>query len=240
MQPRAMQRSYESWDSRSLGRKMELLWFGWSGYPVLAFPTSMGRFFQYEDMGLVGALASKIEAGYLQLVCVDSVDGESWYAESIAPELRAVRHEQYDQYLAGELAPYVFGRSDFSQLGTFGCSFGAYHAANFAGRHPGLVSKAVCFSGVYDVHRFVGGYWDERDYFNSPADYIANMDGDWISRLRQVEWVVATGQYDSLVDDNRRFAALLAAKKLPVHAEIWPGVFGHDWPFWNEAVPRLL
>lgn len=66
------------------------------------------------------------------------------------------------------------------------------------------------------------------------------MNGDWIARLRQVEWVVATGEYDSLVDDNRRFAALLAAKGLPVHAEIWPGVFGHDWPFWNEAVPRLL
>src|SRR5271154_501344 len=100
MQRSPMQRSYESWYSNALGRKMEFLWFGWSGYPVLAFPTSMGRFFQYEDTGLVGALASKIEAGYLQLVCVDSVDAESWYDHAIAPELRGIRHEQYDAYLA--------------------------------------------------------------------------------------------------------------------------------------------
>ncbi len=235
-----MQRSYESWYSNALGRKMEFLWFGWSGYPVLAFPTSMGRFFQYEDTGLVGALASKIEAGYLQLVCVDSVDAESWYADSAPPELRGVRHEQYDGYLARELVPYVRERSRFAQAGTFGCSFGGYHAANFAGRHPELVSKAVCFSGIYDVHRFVGSYWDDRDYFNSPATYIPNMDGECLARLAHVEWVVATGEYDSLVEDNRRFAAMLAAKGLPVHTEIWPGVFGHDWPFWNEAVQRLL
>src|SRR5271166_3238964 len=144
MQTRPMQRSYESWYSSALGRKMEFLWFGWSGYPVLAFPTSMGRFFQYEDTGLVGALASKIEAGYLQLVCADSVDAESWYDEFIPPELRGVRHEQYDAYLAQELVPYVRERSRFAQMGTFGCSFGAYHAANFAGRHPEVVSKAVC------------------------------------------------------------------------------------------------
>ncbi len=240
MQTRPMQRTYESWYSSALGRKMEFLWFGWSGYPVLAFPTSMGRFFQYEDTGLVGALASKIEAGYLQLVCADSVDAESWYDEFIPPSERGVRHEQYDAYLAQELVPYVRERARFAQMGTFGCSFGAYHAANFAGRHPDIVSKAVCLSGVYDVHRFVNGYWDERDYFNSPADYIANMNGEVLTRLGHLEWVVATGEYDSLVADNRRFAALLAAKGLPVHAEIWPGVFGHDWPFWNEAVQRLL
>ena len=39
-----MQRSYERWDSAQLGRPMEFLWFGWSGYPVVCFPTSMGRF----------------------------------------------------------------------------------------------------------------------------------------------------------------------------------------------------
>jgi esterase/lipase superfamily enzyme len=235
-----MQRTHESWHSSALGRTMEFLWFGWSGYPVLAFPTSMGRFFQYEDTGLIGSLAAKIDAGYLQLVCVDSVDAESWYDKAISPYLRGKRHEQYDAYLAGELAPYVRERSRWAQLGTFGCSFGGYHASNFAGRHPELVSKAVCLSGVYDVHRFVDGYWDDTDYFNSPADYIANMGGDQLDRLRHIEWVVATGEYDSLVEDNRRFAALLGAKGLPLHAEIWPGVFGHDWPFWNAAAPRLI
>ena len=66
------------------------------------------------------------------------------------------------------------------------------------------------------------------------------MDAEWTARLARIEWVVATGEFDSLVEDNRRFAALLSAKGIPNHSEIWPGIFGHDWPFWNEAVQRLL
>ena len=234
-----MQRTHEAWNSPALGRPMELLWFGWSGFPVLMFPTSQGRFFQYEDTGLVGRLADKLERGYLQLVCLDSIDGESWYNEAAPPALRGKRHEQYDAYLLDEVVPYVRNRAQRGAVGTFGCSFGAYHAANFAARHPEVVTKAVCFSGIYDVHRFVDGYWDDTDYFNSPASYIPNMDAWWTARLGHIDWIVATGEYDSLVDENRRFAEILSAKGIPNHCEIWPGVFGHDWPWWNEAVRRF-
>ncbi|MFY9781373.1 MAG: alpha/beta hydrolase-fold protein [Candidatus Baltobacteraceae bacterium] len=235
-----MQRSYERWASPNLGRTMEFLWLGHGGYPVVMFPTSKGRFFQYEDTGLVASLAAKIDAGQLQAVCVDSYDAESWYDEFVEPAERGRRHERYDRYLVEELFPYVLTRAQRAHAGVFGCSFGAYHAANFAGRHPELVTKAVCFSGVYDLRRFLDGYWDETAYFNSPADYIANMDEAWVERLRGVEWVIATGEYDSLVEESRRFDAVLAGKGIPRHTEIWPGVFGHDWPFWIEALPRLL
>ena len=59
-----MRREYHSWVSHHLGRTMEFLWFGERGYPVLLFPTSMGRFWQNEDFGLTGALADKVDAGY--------------------------------------------------------------------------------------------------------------------------------------------------------------------------------
>ena len=219
---------------------MEFLWFGWSGYPVIMFPTSMGRFYQYEDQGTVARLFHKLERGYLQLVCVDSVDAESWYNETAPPHERGHRQEEYDAYLRTELLPYVNARSQRSDAGTFGCSFGAYHAANFSARHPESITKAVCFSGLYDIHRFTAGYWDDADYFNSPMDFIANMDAPLTSRLARIEWVIATGEYDSLVDQSRRFAALLEEKGIPNHGEIWPGVFGHDWPFWNDAVTRFL
>lgn len=219
---------------------MELLWFGNNGFPVLAFPTSMGRFFQYEENGLVERLAGKIDAGLIQLVCVDSVDAESWYNDSLPPPLRGVRHQQYDAYLRRELVPYVQSRARRGDLGTFGCSFGAYHASNFAARYPEVVTKAVCFSGIYDIHRFLGGYWDDIDYYNCPTAYIPNMDATWSGRLAGIDWTVATGEYDSLVNDNREFAALLGGKGIPNHSEIWPGVFGHDWPFWNDNVGRFL
>jgi esterase/lipase superfamily enzyme len=235
-----MQRSYEKWYSPALSRDMEILHFGWSGFPVILFPTSMGRFFQYEDSGTVERLASKIEAGQMQLFCVDSVDGESWYNEAIAPPLRARRHEQYDAYLREEAVPFAQHRAQRGDLGLFGCSFGGYHVANFAGRHPELVTKAVAFSGVFDLRRFTDGYYDDAVYYNSPADFIANAWGEQLDRLRGVEWVLATGEYDALAPDNRNFDRVLSDRGIDHIAEMWQGINGHDWPSWNDAVVRLL
>jgi len=33
---------------------MELLVFGHAGVPMIVFPTSMGRFFEYSDRGMIG------------------------------------------------------------------------------------------------------------------------------------------------------------------------------------------
>ena len=74
--------------SPALDREMELLRFGHAGQPVVAFPTSKGRFFQWEDFGLVGTLAGRLAAGNLRLWCLDSVDDESWYAEDRPAEAR--------------------------------------------------------------------------------------------------------------------------------------------------------
>src|SRR3989449_4417586 len=100
-----VQRDYIKEYSHSLGRDMELLHFGHAGRPLLVFPTSMGRFYQWEDFGLVGILAGRIEEGRLQLWCVDSVDGESWYAGGRPPHERVRRHLDYERYVVDEVLP---------------------------------------------------------------------------------------------------------------------------------------
>ena len=115
---------------------MELLVFGHGGAPVLVFPTSMGRFYQYEDSGMVETLHRHIEQGWIQLFCVDSVDSESWYNFSAPPHDRAVRHNQYDAYLVQEVLPFIHSRNRAEFLIATGNSFGAYHAVNLAFRHP--------------------------------------------------------------------------------------------------------
>ena len=173
-----MKRTYGAWDSPSLGRNMEYLWFGDRGRPLLLFPTSMGRFYQNEDFGLVGALAEKVDAGWIQVICVDSVDAESWYDKQAHPRDRVRRHDQYDRYLRDEMFPLIVQRTG-GNIAVGGASFGAYHAANVAGRYPGLVTKAICFSGLYHMGRYLDGYWDETCYFHSPAAYLPNMDEEW-------------------------------------------------------------
>jgi esterase/lipase superfamily enzyme len=235
-----MQRDYEVWHSPHLNRPMEFLWFGWSGRPLLMFPTSGGRYKENEDFGLVGALADKVEAGQLQIICVDSIDHESWYNKWAHPADRVRRHDQFDKYLRWELAPYIAHRAQRGDLIVYGASFGAYHATNFAARYPEVVSRAVMFSGIYDIHQNLDGYWDDDAYFHCPTAYIPNMSQDDTNRLKQVGWVVATGEHDSLVNENRWFAAMLSAKGIPNHSEIWPGVFGHDWPWWKENLRRFV
>ena len=123
---RAMERHYDTFTSRVFGgRKIEYLWFGRSGRPLVMFPTSGGRFHENEDRTLVGSL----------------------------------------------------------------------------------------------------------------ADYV---DEGWSLRLAQVEWVIATGETDSLVNETKNFTHVLRTKGIQVHCEVWPGVFGHDWPFWKEHLRRFL
>src|ERR1039458_7259816 len=115
-----MQRQYIKWYSPSLHREMELLAFGDRGFPVVVFPTSGGRFFEYEDRGMVNALRPKIDRGELQVICVDSVDQESWYNRSIHPADRLHRQNAFDAYLVNELAPFVRERTSWPQMATAG------------------------------------------------------------------------------------------------------------------------
>ncbi len=235
-----MYREYQKWWSPSLGRDMEFLWFGKFGRPVILFPTSAGRFFENDDFQLTTSLADKVDAGEIQLVLPDTVNNESWYNKSVHPAVRAARHTQYDAYLRNELVPYIFNRAQRGDLAVYGASFGAYHAANFAARYPDVVSRAICFSGVFDVYSFLDGYWDENCYFHSPTAYIPNMDAEWVGKLTRVNWVIATGEHDSLVQQNRDFSNLLWSKGIPHHFELWPGQFGHDWPWWRQHLRRFI
>ena len=235
-----MYREYGKWWSPSLGREMEFLWFGQFGRPVVLFPTSAGKFYENENFGLAGSLADKVDRGENQLALIDTVNDESWYNHTVPPAVRAARHVQYDGYLRNEMVPYVLNRAQRGDLVVYGASFGAYHAANFAAKHPEFVSRAVCFSGIYDIHRFIDGYWDENCYFNCPTAYVPNMSGEWVAKLSHMEWVIATGEYDTLVQQNRDFSSMLWSKGIGNHLEIWSGAFGHDWQWWRETLRRFV
>ena len=137
---------------------MDLLVFGHHGAPVIVFPTSRGRFFEYQDRDMV-----------------DSIDAESWYCDWAHPSGRVYRHVQYDQYLLNEVIPFIRGQNDNPFIMTTGCSFGAYHAINFGLRHPEIIRRAIGLSGLYDLRLFVDGYYDDNFYFNNPIDYTSDL-----------------------------------------------------------------
>jgi esterase/lipase superfamily enzyme len=141
-----MVREYHKRYSIRLNREMEVLVFGAAGLPVVAFPTSCGRFFDFEDRGMVEALSDKINAGRLQLFCVDSVDAESWYNRRAAPRWRITRQMQYEDYLIQELLPLLRQKNRDPRLLSLGCSFGGYHAVNERKCVCGWKQASISFS----------------------------------------------------------------------------------------------
>jgi esterase/lipase superfamily enzyme len=236
-----MNREYFKWYSPSLQRDMELLVFGHGGAPVVVFPTSMGRFYDYEDRGMISVIGDRYESGQLQAFCVDSVDKESWYNRSIHPRFRALRHIDYDNYLVQELVPFIRNRNQHPELITTGCSFGGYHTINFALRHPDLVTGAVSMGGAFDIHQFLNGYSDENCYYNCPPDFLPNLNDQWfLDRIRKQRLVLATGETDICLQANKEMGDIMSRKNIPHWLDIWGDGTGHDWPWWEKMAVKLL
>ena len=237
-----MHREYHKWYSPRLNRDMELLLYGTGGRPIIAFPTSMGRFYQNEDFSLIGTLGERIDRGALQIVCVDSVDEESWYNRSIPMQARAERHKQYEGYLIDEVIPFFRtrnGRVD-QDLNVMGASFGAYHSVNFGFRHPDIVRRILAMSGAYTLQFLIRSDYDSDVYFNSPLDYLPNLHDDWfLSRMRQQEIILAVGSEDICLGSTQQLSTELWAKSVPNNLDVWQGAW-HDWPWWKEMVLKYM
>ncbi|HEY6286394.1 MAG TPA: alpha/beta hydrolase-fold protein [Ktedonobacteraceae bacterium] len=235
-----MNREYHRWYSPSLQRDMEMLVFGHAGARVLVFPTSMGRYFQWEDSGMINALGDQLERGDIQLFCVDSVDEESWYARWKQPADRAWRQTQYDNYLVNEVLPFTTQHNSNPYLISAGTSFGAYHAANFAFRYPHLVGRVIGLSGYYNIKNFTNGYSDDNVYFNNPCDFIQNEhDPARLDALRHIDIIFAIGRDDPSCGNNEYFSGILWRKSIWHALRVWDG-WVHDWPFWQQMIRMYI
>jgi esterase/lipase superfamily enzyme len=236
-----MQREYHKWFSGDLHRDMEMLSFGHAGKPVLVFPTSQGKFFEYEDRGMVATLADKLEAGALHIFCVDSVDSESWYNRGASPYWRVQRHLHYERYLLNDVLPLIRRKNPSQQLLVTGCSFGGYHALNFSLRHPDTVTDCVTMGAAFDIKQFMDGWYSEEVYFNSPTDFLPNMSDPWyLERYRRMRIVLVTGEHDMCWSANEQLAAMFRAKSIPHELHVWRDRTGHDWPWWLRMARMYL
>lgn len=235
-----MIREYRKWWSPALERDMELLVFGDRGTPVIVFPTSMGRFYQWEDFDMIDHMAGRIDEGWLQLWCVDSVDAESFYDKKRSAQQRAVRHLDYERYVVDEVVPAIRAANPVDFLIAVGASFGAFHAITLATRRPGIVRKAIGLSGAYDCARWLDQQRGGEAYFVNPLAFLPNLNAErYLEPLRGTEIIIATGREDPHVEDSRRVAALLQEKGVPASLHLWDG-WAHDWPFWKEMVDVFL
>jgi len=235
--------------SEAIGAAGTVIRYGHWGRPVLVFPSEQGRAADFEGNGMVGAVADLLDAGRLKLYCVDSYDAQSWSNTAIPVEERARQHGRYESWIVDEVVPWI--RADCGQsatpVATLGCSLGAFHAANLALRRADIFPLAMCLSGNYDPAAWQG--WGERGtaaYFNNPVDYVSHLHGDHLDWLRgrvslllvcgQGQWEDTTGSLAS----TRRFAALLADKRIRHELDLWGHDVPHDWPSWRAQLAHHM
>ncbi|MEO8296028.1 MAG: alpha/beta hydrolase-fold protein, partial [Gemmatimonadota bacterium] len=205
-----MKSQHHRWHSPALDKPMDLLVFGHAGAKLLVFPTSMGTYAEWADRRMHEVLHDHIEQGWIQMICVDQVNNESWNGDTIHPGARAWRHLQYDAYLEREVVPFMGSINPNPFVIATGASLGAYQAAAFGMRHPTLVQRIIGMSGLYDIKRLTGGYSDQNVYQSNPMDFIVHEhDPDRLDALRRQDVIIAIGNDDPSIHNNREFSGIL-------------------------------
>jgi esterase/lipase superfamily enzyme len=236
--------------SHHLGREMEYKVYGHTGKPVLVFPTSRGRFYQYEDFGMIDAISGFIESGKVQVWACDGIDGETFLAGGGNAHDRIQQHERYFRYISDELIPVIRDRNKHDNNGfehglmATGCSLGAYHSANAFFRFPWHFDSLIALSGVYSTDSFFGGYMDETIYLNSPVHYLANLtDENYLERYRQNKIIICCGRgnfEEQMLADTQRMKDILDSKGVPAWIDIWGKDVHHDWDWWRAQMAYFL
>jgi esterase/lipase superfamily enzyme len=196
----------------------------------------MGRYYESKDFGLIEALRWFIEEGRIKVYCPDSIDAFSWYNKNIPPEQRAYNHTCYDKLLTEEILPRIVTETGHQRIVAAGCSFGGYHAANFAFRHPDRVSYLFSLSGIFDIKFRMDGHYDDNVYYNNPADYVPGNEHEDLWRMGIV---LGVADRDVTRPQNELLSGILTGKKIAHWLDIRPQTI-HDWPVWREMLPHYV
>jgi esterase/lipase superfamily enzyme len=238
-----MIRNYYKWHSNALNQEMEFLVFGNSGDSILFFPTRSARFFDYENWGVLKSLEPKIESGQLQIICLDSVDKDSFYCEHKSAEEKLNKHLQYENYILQEVIPFIEKQNPNANKVVAGCSMGAFHAVNIAFRHPKFFKKVIGMSGRYDLTQNLGDFKDlfdgERNdctYFNSPNQFLKNLtDSTILNAIRKLDITIAIGETDAFLSNNKHFSEICDEKHIDHKFQIWENE-AHRPKYWRTMV----
>lgn len=228
--------NYYKWYSKNIDREFEMLVFGDRGIPVILFPSSMGTYYENKDRGMIDAVSWFVDEGLVKIYCPDSIDADSWYNKAVPPAIRAYNHKCYDNLILEEVAGRAMYETRSSHIVTAGCSFGGYHAANFAFKHPEIVSYMFSMSGAFNIKSRMDGYYDDNVYYNNPVDYLPD---DQNPHLWKMGITLGLADQDICKRQNEEMSEILHRKNIVHWLDIRPNAT-HDWPIWKVMFPEYL
>lgn len=222
--------------SNILQRNLKVEITGHFGYPILMFPTSQGSYLQNRDFKLIDSVEKWIDEGKIKLFNIETLDSENLYKESVSPEERIQKFENYEQFLYQEFFPYLQKIHNVHRIAVAGCSFGGFHAANFAFKFPDAVSHMFCLSGAFSVRGFMDGFSNDLVYFNCADEFVAH-DEAW--KYNHMNIVLSTSDEDICLGKTQKMAAVLREKGINhwYDEKKW---IAHDWPLWRMVFPEFI
>lgn len=239
-----MHREIHGWHSPALNKHMELAMYGHYGFALLLLPTAGADYLEYERFQLIDAISKYINEGKVKVFSINSINSESWLNNQMHPRHKAIRHVQFNDYVYNEVLPFIRSKtSDITPIYTSGASMGALHSANLFFKRPDLLSGVIAMSGVYELSTYTKGYHDQDVYFNSPMQYMPNLNDEyWLGHMRnnkKIHLVSGSGDYEA-PEASRRFSAVLSAKGIPHELDIWGKDIPHEWWAWRKMLPHYL
>lgn len=239
-----MHRYIDQWYSPSLNKNMEIVTYGHYGFSLLLLPTAAADFLEYERFLMIDAISKYIDEGKVKVFSINSINNESWLNSDMEGRHKAIRHQQFNNYVYNEVIPYIKNStSQDTPVITCGASFGALHAANLFFKNPWKINGCIAMSGVYDLGSYTKSYWDEDTYFNSPMHYLNDLqDENHLNAIRSsnhIHILTGSGDYED-PNASRYISGLLNFKGIPHDLDIWGYDIKHDWPTWRSMLPYLL
>ena len=196
-----MKKELASWYSPALQAEMPIVAYGDYGFALLLVPTAAADYLEYERFQLMETLAPYINSGKVKVFSINSINNESWLNNEMAGEHKAIRHNQFNEYVFNEVVPFIkTNTSAETPIITCGASFGALHSMNLFLKRPDLIDGVIAMSGVYDLMDYTKGFYDDQVYFNSPQHHIPNLEDDWhlnhIRKSKHIHILTGSGDYE--------------------------------------------
>jgi esterase/lipase superfamily enzyme len=239
-----MKREITNWFSPSLQKEMPIVTYGDYGFALLLIPTAAADYLEYERFQLIDHLAPYINSGKVKVFSVNSINTESWLNKEMLGEHKAIRQNQFNQYIYNEVVPFIRTSTSWeTPIITCGASFGALHSMNLFLKRPDLINGVIAMSGVYNLMEYTDGFYDEQVYFNSPAHYIPNLtDHNTLEQIRSSRHIhILSGSGDHEAPDAaKEFASILYNKGITYELDVWGNEWKHDWPTWRAMLPAYL
>lgn len=238
-----MNREIHNWYSPALQKEMPIAIYGHYGFALLMIPTAAADYLEYERFELIEHLRPLIDQGKMKVFSINSINMESWMNKPMEGAHKAIRHNQFNQYVWEEVIPFIQNTTSVeTPIITSGASFGALHAMNLFLKRPDLIKGVIAMSGVYDLMEYSDGYYDEQVYFNSPIHYIPNLtDHQLLEKIRSGKIIIATGSGNHEDPNaNNRFSGVLHSKSIPHELSVWGNDIHHDWPTWKKMLPHFI